>query len=52
MPPLTSVRQSVYEIGVSAAKAMFDLLNKKHPPSQIVKAELIVRESTAKCLNK
>jgi LacI family transcriptional regulator len=49
LPPLTSVRQSVYEIGVSAAKAMFDLLNKKNPPSQIVKAELIVRESTAKC---
>lgn len=49
LPPLTSVRQSVYEIGVSSAKAMFDLINKKFPPSQLVEAELIVRESTAKC---
>jgi LacI family transcriptional regulator len=46
LPPLTSVRQSVYEIGVSAAKAMFDLLNKKNPPSKLVEAELVVREST------
>lgn len=46
LPPLTSVRQSVYEIGVSAAKAMFDLLNKKNPPSRLVAAELVVREST------
>jgi LacI family transcriptional regulator len=49
LPPLTSVRQSIYEIGVSSAIAMFDLINKKFPPSQIVEAELIVRESTAKC---
>jgi LacI family transcriptional regulator len=49
LPPLTSVRQSVYEIGVSAAKAMFDLINKKNPPSQLVEAELIIRESTSGC---
>jgi LacI family transcriptional regulator len=49
LPPLTSVRQSVYEIGVSAAKAMFDLINKKNPPSQVVEAELIIRESTSGC---
>lgn len=48
LPPLTSVRQSVYEIGVSSARAMFDLINKKNPPSQLVEAKLIVRESTAK----
>ena len=46
LPPLTSVRQSVYEIGTSAAQAMFDLLNKKNPPSRLVEAELVVREST------
>ena len=46
LPPLTSVRQSVYEIGASAAKAMFDLLIKKNPPSRLVEAELVVREST------
>lgn len=46
LPPLTSVRQSVYEIGVSAAKAMIDILNKQNPPSRLVAAELVVREST------
>lgn len=46
LPPLTSVRQSVYEIGTSAAKAMFDMLNKINPPSRLVEAELVVREST------
>jgi LacI family transcriptional regulator len=46
LPPLTSIRQSVYEIGTSAAKAMFDLLNKRNPPSRLVEAELVVREST------
>ena len=46
LPPLTSVRQSVYEIGTSVAKAMFDLLNKRNPPSRLVEAELVVREST------
>jgi LacI family transcriptional regulator len=46
LPPLTSVRQSVYEIGVSAAKAMIDILNKQSPPSRLVAAELVVREST------
>jgi LacI family transcriptional regulator len=45
LPPLTSVRQSVYEIGVSAAKAMIDILNKQNPP-RLVAAELVVREST------
>lgn len=46
LPPLTSVRQSVYEIGTSAAKAMFDLLNKTESPPRLVEAELVIREST------
>jgi LacI family transcriptional regulator len=46
LPPLTSVRQSVYEIGVAAAKAMFHLLSKQKPPVSLVEAELVVREST------
>ena len=46
LPPLTSVRQSVYEIGTSAAKAMFDLLNKVKPPARLIDAELVIREST------
>jgi len=49
LPPLTSVRQSVYEIGASAAQAMVDLLAKKAPPTKMIAAEIIVRESTRIC---
>lgn len=49
LPPLTSVRQSVYEIGTSAAQAMVDLLAKKTPPAKVIAAEIIVRESTRIC---
>ncbi|MDI9233836.1 LacI family DNA-binding transcriptional regulator [Limnohabitans lacus] len=46
LPPLTTVRQSVYEIGASAAKAMIDLLSKKTPSTILIEAEIIVRESS------
>lgn len=46
LPPLTTVRQSVYEVGRVAAKAMLDLLGKRPPPSKVIPAELVVREST------
>jgi LacI family transcriptional regulator len=46
LPPLTTVRQSIYEIGIAAAKAMLDLLKNKKPPSKFIEADLIVREST------
>ena len=49
LPPLTTVRQSVYEIGTSAAQAMVDLLAKKTPPTKWIAAEIIVRESTRIC---
>lgn len=49
LPPLTSVRQSVYEIGSRAAQAMVDLLAKKTPPARQIAAEIIVRESTRIC---
>ena len=49
LPPLTTVRQSVYEIGASAAQAMLDLLNKKTPPAKTIGAEMVVRESTRIC---
>lgn len=49
LPPLTTVRQSVYEIGASAAQAMVDLLAKKPPPTKLIAAEIIVRESTRIC---
>lgn len=49
LPPLTSVRQSVYEIGSSAAQAMVDMLAGKLPPAKLIPAEIIVRESTRIC---
>ena len=49
LPPLTTVRQSVYEIGSSAAQAMIDLLSKQKPPTKVIAAEIIVRESTRIC---
>lgn len=49
LPPLTTVRQSVYEIGALAAQAMLDLLNKKIPPEKTIGAEIVVRESTRIC---
>ncbi len=49
LPPLTSVRQSVYEVGTTAAQAMMDLLARKTPPTRLIAAEIIVRESTRIC---
>jgi LacI family transcriptional regulator len=49
LPPLTTVRQSVYEIGRLAAQAMIELLGKTTPPTQVVAAEIMVRESTRIC---
>lgn len=49
LPPLTSVRQSVYEIGRLAAQAMVDMLARKAPPAQMIPAEIVVRESTRIC---
>ncbi|MBI3347175.1 MAG: LacI family DNA-binding transcriptional regulator [Burkholderiales bacterium] len=46
MPPLTTVRQSVYEIGSEAATAMLDLLRGGSPRVQLPQPELVVREST------
>lgn len=46
MPPLTTVRQSVYEIGVEAATAMLEMLRGGKPKAQLPEPELVVREST------
>ncbi|MFG6458928.1 LacI family DNA-binding transcriptional regulator [Roseateles sp. BYS96W] len=46
MPPLTTVRQSVYEIGTEAAKAMLDMLRGNAPQAALPGPELVVREST------
>lgn len=46
MPPLTTVRQSVYEIGTQAAVAMLAQLRGDEPQVQLPAPELVVREST------
>ncbi len=48
MPPLTTVRQSVYEIGSEAATAMLELLRGGRPNVQLPQPELVVRESTSR----
>ncbi|HEY4079486.1 MAG TPA: LacI family DNA-binding transcriptional regulator [Burkholderiaceae bacterium] len=46
MPPLTTVRQSVYEMGTEAATAMLDMLRGARPQAQLPEPVLVVREST------
>ena len=50
LPPLTSVRQQVYEIGAMAATAMMSLIKGEMVAQPPVEAELIVRESTRRAL--
>ncbi|HEY0954766.1 MAG TPA: LacI family DNA-binding transcriptional regulator [Roseateles sp.] len=50
MPPLTTVRQSVYEIGSEAATAMLEMLRGGKPKAKLPGPELIVRESTRRLL--
>lgn len=46
LPPLTTVRQSVYELGTGAARAMLALLRAETPSANLPPPELVVREST------
>ena len=46
LPPLTSVRQSVLEVGERAAEAMVQLIRGKRPKVELPPVGLIVREST------
>jgi LacI family transcriptional regulator len=50
LPPLTSVRQQVYEIGAMAANAMMALIRGEPISPSLVEAELVVRESTRRAL--
>lgn len=49
-PSLTTVRQSIYEIGKRSTELLLDLINKKRtsPISELLDVELIIRESTSK----
>jgi LacI family transcriptional regulator len=46
LPPLTTVRQPVYEMGRQAALAVLGLLRGEHPRVDLPPPELVVREST------
>jgi LacI family transcriptional regulator len=46
LPPLTTVRQPVYDIGKLAAQAALKLLNGDKPEPVLIEAQLIAREST------
>jgi LacI family transcriptional regulator len=51
MPPLTTIRQPVYEIGQLAAQAMLKLINKEPVDLQLPALELVVRESVRRLRN-
>lgn len=46
VPPLTTVRQSVYDMGCQAAAAMLDLLRGAAPRVSLPQPRLVAREST------
>ena len=46
LPPLTTVRQPVYDIGKLAARAALSLLSGETPETALIEARLITREST------
>lgn len=50
IPPLTTVRQSVYEMGSQAAAAMLDLLRGVLPEAELSPPQLVPRESTRRVL--
>ncbi|MDE2369132.1 MAG: LacI family DNA-binding transcriptional regulator [Burkholderiales bacterium] len=50
IPPLTTVRQSVYEMGTQAARAMLQLLRGQPPAVTLPRPQLVPRESTRRVL--
>jgi LacI family repressor for deo operon, udp, cdd, tsx, nupC, and nupG len=47
-PSLTTVRQPIYQIGHSAAKMLYSLIQRKENiQAQVLEPELVIRESTA-----
>jgi LacI family transcriptional regulator len=47
VPPMTCVRQPIYELGKLAATAMLELLAGRAPDVVLPPPRLVVRESTA-----
>ena len=50
IPPLTTIRQSVYEMGSQAAAAMLDLLRGTVPAVELSPPQLVPRESTRRVM--
>ena len=50
IPPLTTVRQSVYEMGSQAALAMLQMLRGEDPEAVLPQPQLVPRESTRRVL--
>ena len=50
MPPLSTVRHSVYETGAQAAAAMLSLLRGERPAVQLAAPELVLRESVRRAI--
>jgi len=50
IPPLTTIRQSVYPLGCQAAVAMLELLHGRTPQVRLPDPELVLRESTRRRL--
>ncbi len=47
-PPLTTVRQPLFEMGYAAAVSLLGLINGEAPTAALAPIELVVRESTAR----
>jgi len=45
-PPLTTVRQPAFDIGLAAAQAVLSMLRREEPDLPVLTTQLIVREST------
>jgi len=50
IPPLTTIRQSVYQLGCQAALAVLELLHGRTPLVRLPDPELVLRESTRRRL--
>jgi DNA-binding LacI/PurR family transcriptional regulator len=50
IPPLTTIRQPRFELGQRSMHMMLDLLAGQEPENQIIPGELVVRQTTARCL--
>ncbi len=50
MPPLTTIRQPIYDVGKKAAEAIVKMINGEEVSSSYLPLELVVRESTRRIL--